>query len=121
MLTRDQLLSDAARALPREIVRVPELGGDVIVQGMSGTARDAWEAGLIKGKGKKREVNTLNMRAKLVQACCVTEDGAPMFAPEDIPAIGAMRADILDRLFDSAKRLSGLTDEDEDELGQPSS
>ena len=118
LLSRADLL--AACVLPREVVKVPELGGEVIVQGMSGAQRDAWEASLVEGRGKKRHMNTANIRAKLVAQCCVDEHGHRLFTDEDVEALGTARVDVLNRLFGVAQRLSGVSDEDVDELGSPS-
>ena len=118
VLGREALL--AATALPRETVQVPELGGAVVVQGLSGIARDAFEGSMFTQRGKTRELNMQNVRARLVALCLVDEAGARVFQDDDVPALGQVRADILDRLFGVAQRLSGLRDQDVDELGQPS-
>jgi hypothetical protein len=117
-LSRSDLL--AACVLPRETVKIPELNGDVIVQGMSGAQRDAWEASLVEGRGKRRKMNTANIRAKLVAQCCVDGDGKRLFSDEDVEALGTARVDVLNRLFGVAQKLSGVSDEDVDELGSPS-
>lgn len=111
----------AAVTLPRETVSIPELGISVIVQGMSGAQRDTWEAGLIKGRGRKRQVSTENIRAKLVAQCCVHEDGRRVFTDEDATVLGTTRVDVLNRLFSVAQRLSGVSDDDVDELGSSTS
>lgn len=108
-----------ANTPPQEIVPIPELNGDVIVRGMSGAERDAFEAGLMQGRGKNREVNFRNLRAKLVAFCCIDESGQRIFADGDVEALGNVRADVLNRLFTVAQRLSGITQEDAEELGKP--
>ena len=118
-LSRADLL--AACELPRETVHVPELNGDVIVQGMSGVQRDAWEASLVEGRGKKRRMNTANIRAKLVAQCCVDDHGDRLFTDADVTQLGNSRVDVLNRLFSVAQRLSGVSDEDVDELGASTS
>lgn len=117
-LTRADLLK--AIGLPRRIVPVPELGGDVIIQGMSGAQRDAWESSLVEGKGKRRRMNTANIRAKLVAQCAVDEAGERLFSDADAETLGHTRVDVLNRLFAVAQELSGVTDEDVDELGEAS-
>lgn len=102
---------------PQQIVKVPILG-DVIVRGMTGTERDEFEAGLIVGKGRHRDVNLRNMRARLVWYCAVDESGDRVFSDPD--SLGRIRADVLNMLFTVAQKLSGITEEDADELGQPS-
>jgi hypothetical protein len=119
VLTKQILLG--ATTPPQETVKVPELGGDVIVRGMSGSERDAFEASLIEGKGRKRDVNMKNLRAKLVAYCCVDEQGARIFNDSDAAALGEVRADVLNRIYTVAQRLSGISEEDAEELGQVSS
>lgn len=120
METRDALLQ-GGRTLPRENVRLDELGGlIVIVQGMSGKQRDEWESSLIKGRGRRRDVDTRNVRAKLVARCLLKEDGSRMFGDDEADLVGEIRVDVLQRLFNVAQRLSGVSDEDVDELGKSS-
>ena len=117
-LSKGQLL--AARALPREEVSVPELGGTVIVQGMSAAQRDAFEASLMVGRGRRRDINTANLRAKLIAFCVVDEAGLRVFSDEDVTALGEVRVDVVNRIFAVAQRLSGVSEEDIEELGRPS-
>lgn len=115
-LTREGLL--AATQLPRERIDIPELGGFVFVQGMSADDRDAFEASLVTGRGKKRDVDTHNVRAKLAVRCLVDEQGTRLFKDHEAPLLGRIRVDVLQRVFDAAQRLSGIRDEDVDELGK---
>lgn len=115
---RDIIL--AATQTPTEKVPLPELGISVTVRGMSGAERDAFEASCFEGRGKKRAFNMKNVRAKLVAYCCVDDAGQRVFSDADAEALGSVRADIIDRLFGPAQKLSGMSDEDVDELGQPS-
>lgn len=117
-LTRDQLVN-ARPPLPRETVAVPELGGEIILQGLSGTARDAFEQGMIVGKGKKRDINLKNLRARLLVLSIVDESGARIFTDADQGIVGAWPAAVVDPLYAKAKALSGISDSDEDELGEP--
>jgi len=118
LITREQLLS--ATTIPQERIDVPELGGVVNVRGMTGRERDAWEASLMTGRGRRREVNTDNLRAKLVVKCLVDEQGQRVFRDEDADLVGNIRVDVISRIFNVAQRLSGITDEDVEELGKPS-
>jgi len=65
-------------------------------------------------------MNTANIRAKLVAQCCVDEHGHRLFTDDDVETLGTARVDVLNRLFGVAQRLSGVSDEDVDELGSPS-
>jgi hypothetical protein len=115
MGVRDVLL--AATAPPTEVVALPELKISVTVRGMTGAERDAFEASCIEGKGRKREFSMKNLRAKMVAYCCIDEQGHRVFTDIDALALGAVRADVIDRLFGVAQRLSGMRDQDVDELG----
>lgn len=114
---REALLG--ATATPTEVVALPEIGTSVTVRGMTGIERDAFEASCIEGRGKRRDVNTKNMRAKLVAFCCVDEGGNRAFTDADASALGAVRADLIDRIFSVAQRLSGMSEADVDDLGKP--
>ena len=41
-----------------------------------------------------------------------------MFTDDDVGQLGAVRADVIERLFDVAMRLSGMTPGDVDELAK---
>ena len=123
MLTRDAILAAAAVAaagLPFEYVDVPELGGQVRVQGRTGTQRDEWESSLIIGRGKRRDVNTKNVRAKLAVRSLVDEAGVRLFTEADADVLGQLSAIVLDRIYAAAQRVNGVRDEDVDELGKSS-
>lgn len=115
-LTRDAFLAAASR-LPRKTLTFPELGGDIIVQGITGAQRDEFEQWMFKTRTKNRDANIQNVRARLVALCLVDDEGQRLVG--SIEDLGAIRADVLERLFDEARRLSGMTQEDVDELGKP--
>jgi hypothetical protein len=110
----------AAKKLPIESVDIPELGMAIYVRGMSGEERDAWEKSLIRGKGKRMEVDTTNVRARLVAKTACTEQYERLFTDADALELGQSRVDILNRLFTVAQRLSGVSDADVEELGKAS-
>lgn len=108
-----------ANDLLSEDVDVPEWGGTVRVQGMTGADRDKFEAGFLDSKGKARPMNQAltDYRARLAAACIVTEDGKRMFRSDaEVRRLGEKSAQALSRVADVASRLSGLTSDDQDEL-----
>lgn len=115
MLTRDQILK--AEDLKTETVPVPEWGGDVNVRTLTGTERDAFEEGCIKGKGKR---DLSNLRARLCALAIVDENSNRMFSDRDVHILGKKSAAALDRVFTVAQRLSGVTDADVDDLAKNS-
>lgn len=106
----------AAQDSKRIPVEVPEWGVTVYLRTLSGTERDAFEGGLMKGKGKQRAPDLANLRARLVALCAVDADGKRIFADDDIPALGAKASAPLDRLFSAAQELNGLSGKDVEDL-----
>lgn len=121
-LGRDAILRPAT--LKTEEVRVPEwadpdTGADVVlVRELNGRERDEWEASLATQRGGKMIPDVRNVRAKLVARSVVGEDGQPVFAPEDVDRLGELSGAALDRVFEVASRLSGLSQQDLDDLGK---
>lgn len=116
LLTRDEIL--AAEDIQSEVVEVPEWGGSVIVKGLSGTERDAFERTIIRnidGKGPAKS-DLRNFRAKLAAWSIVDEDDKRIFTKADVNALGNKSAAALQRVFNVAQRLSGLSEEDVEEL-----
>jgi hypothetical protein len=104
LLTRDQILS--AQDLQSQDVPVPEWGGTVRIRMMSGLARDAFTESLVGTDGK---VDGKAYRLKLIAACVIGEDGAPVFRVADVEALGAKSAVALDRVFDACDKLNAPT------------
>lgn len=114
LLSRDAILR--ATDLVTEEVEVPEWGGVVRVKALTGAERDQFEAGVVERRGRKTEINMKNLRARLVALSVIDEDGRPLFRPTDAEALGQKSAAALGRVFDVAMRLSGMTEQDLDEL-----
>lgn len=111
ILTKEAILS--AEDLAKELVSVPEWGGEVYIASMTGAARDAWEQSLLnKGGG---EVNMQNLRARLVAYTAVDEKGNRLFSDKEAKALGEKSAKALERCVKVAQRLNGLTDSDMEE------
>jgi hypothetical protein len=114
ILTRDQILSSAD--LEKQLVSVPEWGGDVCVRSLTGAERDKFESGMIEQRGKSQSVNLLNIRAKLAAMTICDEDGQRIFTDLDVKALAEKSALALNRVFEIARKLSGLAEEDVKEL-----
>lgn len=114
LLKREDIF--AAEDIQTERVAVPEWGGEVLVKGLTGAQRDAFEQQVVEEKGKKVKINLDNFRAKLAAYCIVDEEGKRLFSDLDIGALGNKSASALNRVFDVARRLSGLSDSDVEEL-----
>lgn len=114
-LSRDGIL--AVNDVSIEKVYVPEWHDEVIVRGLTGEERDDYEASRrqIRNAGTPRaEVVFIqdNARAALLVKCLIDEDGERLFTDRDAPALGQKNGAALDRLYDVATRLSGMSDDE---------
>lgn len=114
LLTRDAILQ--AEDLPTEDIEVEEWGGAVRVRALTGAERDAFEQSIVEQRGKSTRMNLRNIRAKLVALTVVDADGKRLFSDKDAELLGKKSAAALDRVFEVAQRLSGLSPEDMEEL-----
>ncbi len=112
LLTREQIL----QANDLETRDVEAWGGIVRVRALTGTERDALEASTLQGKGKNKDINLSNFRAKLCARAIVDEQGKRLFNDEDIAALGRKSAGELAKVYDVAAELSGISEADVDEL-----
>lgn len=116
---REQILN--SNDLPREKIVVKEWAEDALyVRALTAAERDDFEASCLEEKKEKgktvAKVNMQNLRAKLVARSLVDETGNRVFGDEDIALLGKKSAAVVNRLFEIAQRLSGLTEDDVDEL-----
>ena len=118
LLSREEILT--ADDLGTEDVAVPEWGGTVRVRGLSGAERDSFEASITGSqaskKGQSRQLRLDNLRARFVAMSIVDENGERVFSDADIKALGGKSAAALTRVYEVGQRLSGLSDDDVEEL-----
>lgn len=115
-LTAKEIL--AASDIEIERVEIPEWKGFIYVKGMTGAERDQYEADMVTAKGpdEKRVIDMSDLRAKLGSMAICDEDGNRLFTEKDVRALTKKSAAALQRVFKVAQRLSGLSDEDLEEL-----
>lgn len=120
MLSKKDIM--AAPDIKSECVSVPEWGGDVMVYGMSGNERDEYESSIVEVSGSgKTQTQTLRMQRVRAKLCSLTirdEDGRRMFDDDELDALGGKSSQALQRIFEVAQRLSGLTQEDTEALAK---
>lgn len=114
VLTKEQILS--SDDLERELVDVPEWGGEVWVRTLRARERDQFEAESLQKKGENYETNFRNLRARLVALTMVDEEGNLLFKGKDVEALGNKSARAMDRVFSVAQRLNGIGKHDIEEL-----
>lgn len=114
LLNKDAILG--ADDIQSERVPIPEWGGDVMVRGLTGSQRDQWEAGLSVRRGKQMVPDMRDFRARLVVLCVVDETGQLVFHQGDVSALSGKSGAALDRIYDVAARLSGISEKDVEDL-----
>ena len=112
-LNRDEILG--MDDIPVEEVIVPEWKHrKVLICGLNATAKNAYQASIVEIKGKDRKLKLEHSTAKLLVRCLVDQKRQPLFVESDILKLGSKSAMVLERLAKIASRLSGM-DEDENE------
>jgi len=114
VLNRDDIL--AVDDIQIELTEVPEWFGAVYVKGMTGAERDRFESGIISISDKDSKVDMRDIRAKLCSETICDESGKKQFTLSDVKALSQKSAAGLQRVFEVAQRLSGITDDDVKEL-----
>lgn len=117
-LTREAILD--CSDLETEKVEIPQWGGYVFVRSLTGKERDDFESSCVEIKGKRRETNLSNIRAKLVSLTTVDSEGKRLFSESDVAELGSKNAGALDAIFSVAQRLSGLSEKDVNDLAKNS-
>jgi hypothetical protein len=115
-LSAEQILS--ADDLAYEDVPVPEWGGTVRVREMPGTERDKFESQFVGKDGASVRAEGLEgFRARLAAASIVDENGRQLFrSPAEVKRLGEKSARALQRVCDTAMRLSKMSEDDVKEL-----
>jgi hypothetical protein len=114
LLTREQILA-ADDTSKRETVPVPEWfpDGEVLVGVMLGHERDKFEVEYQRAREGK---SPNGIRAWLAAATLVDERGKRLFTPSDVTALARKSSIPLDRIWDVATRINGLTQKDVEAL-----
>jgi len=114
LLNKDQIL--AAEDLPFKDVEVPEWGGTVRIRTMTGGERDAFEASIYETVGDKVQFNRQDFRAKLLSKVIVDGNGIRLFSDKEIAQLSAKSAKAINRLFDVAQEINGISKAEQDAL-----
>ncbi|MFF7966764.1 hypothetical protein ACFZC3_15530 [Streptomyces sp. NPDC007903] len=119
-LSRDAIVQ--ANDIPTETVPVPEWGGDVIVRGLTGDELDDFQGSIrqfrrsMDGKGMEPVLIQQGMHAKLLVKCLVDDNGQRLFKDNEADELGAKSGKVLERLYDIAQTLSGLSEDEQEEM-----
>ena len=116
MLTREAILS--ADDLPRESLLIPEWGGDVWIRTLTQQERDEWEQQVRDQTWEDGAVGQAGLKSLLAILTLLDADGQRMFVSDDLPEFNQKSAAAVDRIWQVACRLNGLTEGDVEELAE---
>lgn len=102
--------------LKHEDVEVIEWGFTVRLISLTGTQRDAFEDKSMIQKNGTQKMNLVNFRARLLSLCIVDQENKRLFPDVDVPLLGQKNAAVLERLFEKAREMNGMSDKDVEEL-----
>lgn len=107
--------------LPRETVYLKHLDCEITVVGFTARERSEWETQLKNAKtGKVTVAKQKRMRERLIIACAVDENGDKLFTEADIDMLGKQPALYIELLVDACARVCGLSDLDQEDMGNGS-
>ena len=108
-LSRDQI--DAAQDVAMEPVDVPEWGGSVMVKGLNARQLGQYQQSLIVGSGRQSRAEIKGARERLLVLTVCDEAGVLLFSADDMRMLARKSAKAVDRVYDVAAKLSGITEE----------
>jgi hypothetical protein len=115
LLNKDEILG--MDDIPTEIVTVPEWKHrKVMLCGMTGAGKNEYQSSLVEITGKTRKMRLENATAKLLVRTIVNGARQPIFTESDIIKLGTKSAAVLERLAKIASRLSGMDEEENEQL-----
>ncbi len=112
MLSAEQILK-ADDLGDIEKVSVPEWGGDVYIKIMSGAERDYFELTAAKAV---ENPGSNSVRAALCSATICDDKGKRLFTNNQTASLAKKSAVALNRIYEKARALNKVTDEDIEEL-----
>jgi hypothetical protein len=114
-MNRESILQLVA-TLPVEQIVVAGIAEPFYLRGLTAGERDAFEAACFVGKGPNKEMNFVNLRARLLVRALCDKDGARLFTDSEVETVAGLPARIVDPLFDAAQKLSGMGAKDVEAL-----
>jgi hypothetical protein len=106
----------AQKAKPKQrgVVLIPEWGGSIYIETMTGDQRAAFDRET--ARRKRKDPDRIRPRERLIIATATDQAGAKIFTAADEEMLATMEVGPVDRAFKLSARLNGFID-DEDEAG----
>jgi hypothetical protein len=114
ILSKEQIL--AAQDLETEEVSVPAWGGSVLVRSLTARERGQLMASIVDQKNNGRTLKLVEVQVRTCAMAIVDANGVRMFGEEDIAKLARKSSGALQLVFEVAQRLSGMSDEQVEEL-----
>jgi hypothetical protein len=114
ILTKDQIL--AAQDLETETVEVPQWGGSVMVRSLTARERGQLISSIVDQRAGGRTLKLTEIQVRTCAMAIVDAQGNRMFEEADIAKLSRKSASALQVVFEVAQRLSGLSDDQVEEL-----
>ena len=111
MLSKKDILT--AEDIQKELVQVPEWGGEVMVHGLTCGEKDKYEQSLVSESGK---VDLKGATATLITLCVRDDKGCQIFSPADVMALTNKAARPMERISKVAQKLSGMGKNDLEDM-----
>ncbi len=106
----------ASSDLPQQSVECPEWGQTLNVRTLTGAERDDFENAVQSAGKTKGGIDLRGLKIKLVLLTLCDEDGGLLFDATDALVLNSKSSKVIDRIFQVAQKLNGLTAEDTEEL-----
>lgn len=113
-MTKEQI--SAAQDLATEEVEVPQWGGSVLVRGLTALERGKFMALLVDQRKGGNRTRLEDLQVRLCAMSIVDEQGRRVFSDSELGLLAKKSARALQPIFEVAQRLSGLSDEQVEEL-----
>jgi hypothetical protein len=119
-LNREDLLKRAKDSIVTKDIDVPEWETTVTIKELSGLERGRYERSIMSFDRKSGNIvpELTHARARLVSMSLVDEHGKRMFddTEESLLTLGSLPSKGLDRIYEAAQELSGLSEDDHDQV-----
>ena len=106
LLTAEQILK---APLATKTIKVPQLGGEIRIQEMTGAQRAELEALYLNAKDDKTAIK--KVKPMIAAMCVVDENGARIFTDAQIPELAKLSSRTLDMIDEAVGELSEASEE----------
>lgn len=89
-------------------IDIPEWGGHAYVRGLTGEERDAYEKSFLDYGKDDSEVSLADLKIRLIIYGVTDAEGKNLFELEDAKSLNKKNGEVLNKLFNAVRDVSGL-------------